>query len=209
MATCPLCSERAGKRYCPGKETQICAVCCGTKREIEIDCPSSCTYLKASRNYEAEKPIVEPELMEKLRRYDESFIQRHNHVLNAINASIAEERMASPWLVDKDVIEVFKTLAATMRTLSSGIYYETLPEGPVRLSLFRRLKAVIDELMKPDGTATHSILKASDAVDVLDFVTFAAQMNSSVRPRSRRYLDWLSETFGFPLPQQSSGLIIP
>src|SRR5262245_36849038 len=76
MATCPLCSERAGKRYCPAKETQICAVCCGTKREIEIDCPSSCTYLKASRNYEADKPIVEPDLMEKLRRYDNSFIER-------------------------------------------------------------------------------------------------------------------------------------
>jgi len=147
--------------------------------------------------------------MEKLRRYDNSFIERHNHVLNAINTGIVEERMASPWLVDKDVIEVFKALAATLRTLSSGIYYETLPEGTVRLSLFRRLKTVMDELMKPDGAGAHPILKASEAVDVLDFVTFAAQMNSSIRPRSRRYLDWLSETFGFPQPQQSSGLIIP
>ena len=110
MAMCPLCSERAGKRYCPAKETQICAVCCGTKREIEIDCPSSCAYLKASRSYEADKPIVEPELVAQLRKYDNSFIERHNHVLNAINAGIVEERMASPWLVDKDVIEVFKAL---------------------------------------------------------------------------------------------------
>jgi hypothetical protein len=210
MATCPLCSTRPGKRYCPAKETQICAVCCGTKREIEIDCPSSCAYLKASRSYEADKPIVEPELVEQLRKYDNSFIERHNHVLNAINAGIVEERLASPWLVDKDVIEVFKALAATMRTLSSGIYYESLPEGTVRLSLFRRLKAVIEELMKPDNAPTaHPILKPSEAVAVLDFVTFAAQMNSSIRPRSRRYLDWLSETFGYPQPQQSSGLIIP
>ena len=44
---------------------------------------------------------------------------------------------------------------------------------------------------------------------MLDFVTFAVQMNSSVRPRSRRYLDWIAETFGYPQPQQSSGLIIP
>jgi hypothetical protein len=72
------------------------------------------------------------------------------------------------------------------------------------------LKAVIEELMKPDSAPTaHPILKASEAVAVLDFVTFAAQMNSSIRPRSRRYLDWLSETFGYPQPQQSSGLIIP
>lgn len=209
MATCPLCSARPGKRFCPAKQTQICAVCCGTKREVEIDCPSSCAYLKASRSYEAEKPIVEPELIAQLRKYDNSFIERHHHVLNAINTSIVEERMSSPWLVDKDVIEVFKALGATMRTLSSGIYYESLPEGTVRLSLFRRLKTVFDELMKPDAASDHPVLKASEAVDVLDFVTFAAQMNSSIRPRSRRYLDWLSETFGYPQPQQSSGLIIP
>jgi hypothetical protein len=33
---------------------QICAVCCGTKREIEIDCPSNCAYLRSGRDYEAE-----------------------------------------------------------------------------------------------------------------------------------------------------------
>ena len=80
-------------------------------------------------------------------------MQRYHHVLKAINKSIAQERPASPWLVDKDVIEVYKALAATMRTLSSGIYYESLPEGTVRLSLFRRLKTVFDELMKPDPPA--------------------------------------------------------
>jgi hypothetical protein len=96
-----------------------------------------------------------------------------------------------------------------MRTLSSGIYYESLPEGPVRISLFRRLKDAVDALMKPDPASDRPLLKASEAVDILDFVTFAAQMNSSIRPRSRRYLDWLTDTFGYPQPQQSSGLIIP
>jgi hypothetical protein len=79
----------------------------------------------------------------------------------------------------------------------------------VRLSLFRRLKDTVDALMKPDPASDRPVLKASEAVDILDFVTFAAQMNSSVRPRSRRYLDWLADTFGYPQPQQSSGLIIP
>jgi hypothetical protein len=209
MAMCPLCSARPGKRYCPAKDTQICAVCCGTKREIEIDCSSSCTYLKASRSYELEKPIVDPELIAKIRKYGDDFIHRFQHVLEAVNRSVIEERLASPWLVDKDVIEVYKALAATMRTLSSGIYYETLPEGPVRLALFRRLKAVFDGLMSPDPRADHPILKSSEAVDVLDFVTVAAEMNSNVRPRCRRYLDWISETFGYPQPQQSSGLILP
>jgi hypothetical protein len=209
MATCPLCTTGTAKRYCPAKGAHICALCCGTKREIEIDCPSSCTYLKASRSYEAEKPVVEPELLAKMQKYDNNFLNRYQHVLSAANVVVTDERMSSPWLVDQDVIETYKALATTMRTLTSGIYYESVPEGPVRLSLFRRLKDAFDALMRPETAADHPILKASEAVDVLDFITFVAQMNSSVRPRSRRYLDWLSETFGYPQPQQSSGLILP
>jgi hypothetical protein len=96
-----------------------------------------------------------------------------------------------------------------MRTLSSGIYYESLPEGPLRLPLFRRLKDGFEEFMKPDPTGDHPVLKASEAVEILEFLAIVAQLNSSVRPRSRRYLDWISETFGIPSPQQSSGLILP
>jgi hypothetical protein len=148
-------------------------------------------------------------LIAKIRKYDNNFITRFQFVLFTINRTVMEERADSPWLVDNDVIEVYKALAATMRTLSSGIYYESLPEGTVRLSLFRRLKSSFDELMKPDPAGERPVLKASEAVEVLDFVFFAAQMNSSVRPRTRRYLDWIAETFGFPQPEQSSGLIIP
>ena len=211
MVTCPLCSERAGKRYCPAKDAQICAVCCGTKREVEIDCPGSCPYLKASRSYEAEKRVPDPELAAKVQKYDNTFVYRYNPVLDAISRSVAEERIGSPWLVDNDVIEVYKALTATMKTLSSGIYYESLPEGsPARLSLFRRLKGVLDQLMQPDPNAEHRTLKVSEAIDVLDFLTFAAQVNSSIRPRSRQYLDWISEMSGnTPQAQPSSGLIIP
>jgi len=208
MAMCPLCSERAGKRYCPAKDAQICAVCCGSKREIEIDCPSSCTYLKASRSYEAEKPIIDPELAGRIQKYDNDFVNRYHEVLDAVNASVVEERLASPWLVDQDAIEVYKALSATMRTLASGIYYESLPGGAVRLSLFRRLKELLDTLMQPD-TSEHRVLKVSEAIDILEFLTFAAQLNSSIRPRSRRYLDWICERFGYAQPQQSSGLILP
>jgi hypothetical protein len=204
-----LCSERTAKRYCPAKETQICAVCCGTKREIEIDCPSSCGYLKASRSYEAEKPVIDSELLSKIRKYDDAFVHKFHHVLDMINRSVVEERMGSPWLVDLDVVEVYKAVAATMRTLSSGIYYESLPDGPVRIALYKRIKEGIDQLMRPDVAGDHPVLKATEAVDVLDFITYAAQANSSVRPRSRRYLDWISDTFGYPQPQKSSGLIIP
>ena len=212
MGMCPLCSERAGKRYCPAKDFEICAVCCGSKREVEIDCPSHCAYLKASRSYEAEKErrIPDPELASRVRRFDNSFVERNHPVMDAVCMAVAEERPNSPWLRDTDVIDVYKALVATMKTLSSGIYYESLPEGAVRISLFRRLKALLDELMQPDSAAARRTLKVSEAIDILDFLTVAAEANSSVRPRSRRYVDWVSERFSRnPQTEQSSGLIIP
>src|SRR5215467_4992078 len=210
MAMCPLCSERAGKRYCPAKDEKICAVCCGTKREIEIDCPSSCPYLKASRSYQSEKPIPDPEVAARVDEFDALFLEQFLPVLDILTLAINEERANTPWLVDNDVIEVLKALKATLKTLSSGIYYESAPEGPVRLGLFRRLKEILDQLMEPDPANARRILKVSEGMDVLDFLTVVAQANSSVRPKSRRYLDWIAERFaqGTDL-QQSSGLILP
>jgi hypothetical protein len=177
---------------------------------VEIDCPSSCSHLIAGRSYEAEKRVPDPELTSKVQKYSNDFIYRFSPVLDAISRSVAEERLNSPWLVDNDVVEVYRALSSTMKTLASGIYYETLPEGPVRLALFRRVKAQLDQLMQPSTAPDRQALKVSEAVDVLDFLTFAAQANSSIRPKSRRYLDWLTEMTGLtPSTEQSSGLILP
>lgn len=184
-------------------------MCCGTKREVEIDCPGSCPYLQAGRSFESEKRVPDAQLVAQMDRYDVGFVKRHTLVLDVVNRAILEERMASPWLVDNDVLEVYKALAATMKTLSSGIYYETLPEGAVRISLFRRLKAALDELMKP-SLEVQQALRASESVDVLEFLTVAAAANSSLRPRSRQYLDWLSQMAGAPTTaSETSRLIVP
>jgi hypothetical protein len=197
---------RPGKRYCPAKQVQICAVCCGMKREVEIDCPTSCTYLQASRSYEAEKRLPDPQLVAKVRKYNGDFLDRYSAILDALSAAVVEERMSSPWLVDNDVIDVYRCLAATTRTLSSGIYYESLPDGPIRVSLFRRLKAVLDQLMQPDPGGARSVLKVTEALDILDFLTLAAEAHSNVRPKSRQYLDWLTRIGPGERP---SGLILP
>jgi hypothetical protein len=112
-------------------------------------------------------------------------------------------------LVDSDVIRVFDALKTTMKTLSSGIYYESLPEGLVRQSLFRRLKELFDELMQPDPSGLRPVLKVTEVIDIIDFITVVAQANSSVRSRSRRYLDWITEKFSDRVQTQSSGIILP
>jgi len=210
MARCPLCSERPAKRFCPAKETRICPVCCGSKREVEIDCPSSCHHLIAGRVYESDRRSPDPQLESEVRRFDKSFIHRHTPVLNAVSLAICEERTVALWLLDTDVIEVFKDLTKTMKTLSSGIYYESLPESVVRVSLFHRLKQLFDGFMQPQPEGLEQSLKLPDAIDVLTFLTYVATVNSNSRPRSRQYLDLLDSMAYQTAPEKRAGnLIIP
>src|SRR3982074_3119562 len=53
---CPICEKRKGARFCPAKGETICAVCCGTGREVTIDCAPDCSHLLAANRYEDEHP---------------------------------------------------------------------------------------------------------------------------------------------------------
>jgi hypothetical protein len=57
MAKCASCGERKGNRVCPGLNTSICSLCCGTKREKEILCVGACEYLKKGKNYQLGREI--------------------------------------------------------------------------------------------------------------------------------------------------------
>src|SRR5207302_11165761 len=54
--SCAICQKRKASRFCPAKAEKICAVCCGTEREVTIDCPADCAYLIAAHRYESEHP---------------------------------------------------------------------------------------------------------------------------------------------------------
>ena len=48
---CPQCHARPARRSCPALGREICPVCCGTKREVEIRCPADCPYLASARSH--------------------------------------------------------------------------------------------------------------------------------------------------------------
>lgn len=211
MARCPLCSERPAKRFCPAKDTSICPVCCGTKREVEIDCPAACSYLQAGRSYESERRTLDPDLLARVKPLGDDFLYRFSAVMNVLSLGVLEERQRSPWLVDVDVIEAYKGLHSTLKTLEGGIHYETVPEGAVRASLYHRLKKMLDGMMQAQADGTPA-LKVSEAMQVMDFLAFAATVNSNPRPKSRQYLDWITgmaTAAGAAQEQQSSRLIVP
>ncbi len=42
---CSYCGRRKGKRTCPALAGPLCAPCCGSHRQREIECPADCGYL--------------------------------------------------------------------------------------------------------------------------------------------------------------------
>ena len=152
---------------------------------------------------------MDPELVARARSFDEAFVSRYGSVLQTLGKAVADERLRTPWLVDQDIAEVYRALAATMKTLASGIYYETLPDGPARISLFRGLKSILDAFMDP-SEAQQRVLRVSEVLDILEFLNIAVAAHSSGRPRSRQYLDWISSISGVSSPPTESGrLILP
>jgi len=162
----------------------------------------------AGRAYESDRRTPDPQLESAVQKFDKTFTYRHTPVLNAVCLAICEERAAAPWLFDTDVIEVLKDLTRTMKTLSSGIFYESLPESVVRVSLFHRLKRLFDGFIQPQPQILEQSLKISDAIDILTFLTYVATVNSNSRPRSRQYLDLLNNMAEQTAQEKRAGNLI-
>ena len=49
---CAICETRRPRRFCPGVRGDICSICCGTEREVTVDCPLDCEYLQEARRHD-------------------------------------------------------------------------------------------------------------------------------------------------------------
>ncbi len=128
---CSICEKRKAERFCPAKGEKICAVCCGTEREVTIDCPSDCFHLVAAHRYEdghqRSLPVDTPLLDEKI---PQDLVYTHQQLMAALAFSIAKFCAVQPATVDADVLAAIHALAQTYKTLSSGIIYEKPPDAP-------------------------------------------------------------------------------
>ncbi|MBZ5551185.1 MAG: hypothetical protein LAO21_00595 [Acidobacteriia bacterium] len=193
---CPLCGSRKARRSCPAKSARICGVCCATKREIEIDCPPSCSYLREGYQYAMEKNPLEQRArsMTLGRTFDRGFLLENERFLMEVSSVIREGYKSVPQLHDSDIVGAFAALEKTYRTLDKGLYYDTTPEGGLGQFLYSKLKESIDlKMQNPDAHGRR--LKVSTVIDCLVFLQQFVQLKGSGRPLSRGYLSHLEEVF--------------
>jgi hypothetical protein len=211
--SCPICEKRKAARFCPAKGEKICAVCCGTEREVTIDCPADCSYLVAAHRYENEHqrsiPTDTPLLEEKI---PQDIVYTHQQLMTAIAFSIAKFCAVQPSAVDTDVLTAIQTLAETHKTLSSGIIYEKPPVAPLPRELYAALIAFLAEVKKQQAErAPSATLKDSDVFYLLVFLYRMGLLRTNGRPRSRRFIEFLRAQFPAApeLKREESRIIVP
>src|ERR1700740_1553181 len=144
---CPICNKRRAERYCPAKGEKICAIDCGTEREVTIDCPSDCAYLIAAHRWEQEhlKPIAESEIPFPDVSVPEDLIRTGQYLLSGLIYTVQVYAQEQRPLDDGEVLAAVQALAKTRRTLLSGIYYEKPPDAPLAAGLYAALAKYIEE----------------------------------------------------------------
>jgi hypothetical protein len=211
--SCPICEKRKAARFCPAKGEKICAVCCGTEREVTIDCPPDCAYLVAAHRYENEQrrslPADTPLLDEKI---PQDIVYTHQQLMAALAFSIAKFCAVQPAAVDADVLAAIQALAQTYKTLSSGIIYEKPPNAPLPRELYAALLAFISEVKKQQAERADSVgLKDSELFHLLVFLYRMGLLRTNGRPRSRRFIEFLRGQFpqAPELKREESRIIVP
>jgi hypothetical protein len=211
--SCPICEKRKAERFCPAKAEKICAVCCGTEREVTIDCPADCSYLLAAHRYEDEHqrsiPADTPLLDQTI---PQNIIYTHQQLMAALAFSIAKFCAVQPSAVDNDVLAALEALAQTYKTLASGLIYEKPPAAPLPRELYASLTAFLDEVKKQQAErASSSSFKDGDISHLLVFLYRMGLLRTNGRPRSRCFIEFLRGQFSQApeLQREEPRIVVP
>jgi hypothetical protein len=209
---CPICEKRKPGRFCPAKAEKICPVCCGTEREVSIDCPADCAYLVSAHRYEEQHPRTLPADTPLLDiRLTSDTVHTHQQLLSAVAFTIAkfcaEHREAN----DPDVLAAIHSLADAYKTLASGIVYEQLPVLPVQRELYTALSNFFAETKQQQAQASYRYAKDSEIFQLLVFLYRMGLMHTNGRPRARRFIAYLRSQFpdAQELKREESRIIVP
>jgi len=208
---CPICQKRKPGRFCPAKAAKICAQCCGTEREVSIDCPPDCGYLTAAHRYEDQHPRTLPSDTP-LRdvRIASDVVHANAPLLSAVAFTIAKFSAQQRPTTDPDVLASLQALAGTYKTLSTGIIYEQRPAIPVQGELYDALSLFLAETKQKQAQSGGRI-KDSEIFQLLVFLFRMGLLRTNGRPRSHRFIEFLRGQFpgAQELKREESRIIVP
>ena len=191
---CRICERRRPKRYCPGVSGDICPICCGTEREVTVNCPLDCPYLREARKHDP-LPDVDPRTFPNTDiRVDEEFLRKNEPLLILIASSIARAALQTAGVVDNDVKDALDALVRTWRTLHSGLIVDARPDNMVAGRLYGAVQDTVVEIRERLGEDAPK-LRDADVLGVLAFLQRMEIQHNNGRPKGRAFIDFLCGFF--------------
>lgn len=204
--SCPICSERKEKRFCPAVHGKICAQCCGEQREVTLDCPSDCPYLQQARLHEKVREVtaVDREAMLPEVEIAEQFLYEREELILGLSFALAKSARTDRSLNDRELLTALGSLARSYRTLvqTSLIYEQPMP-SLAHQAVAREVGTMVKEFREAEQKHLgYSRLRDSDVLKALVFLLRMGTSRTSGRPKSRAFIDFLSAQF----PESKSAL---
>jgi len=204
--SCAICEKRKEKRFCPAIHGRICSQCCGEQREVTLDCPSDCVYLRQAREHERPRSLQDLDQAALFPQVEigEQFLYEHEHLIMGLSYALAKSVQADRTIADADLIAALASMTKKQETLvNSGLHYET----PITSLSQQAVVAEVQKMLKEYREAEHkhlgySRLHDSDVLGALVFLLRMAHTRTSGRPKSRAFVDFVLTQF----PEKQSAL---
>jgi hypothetical protein len=207
--SCSICEVRKEKRFCPALHARICPQCCGEQREVTLDCPSDCSYLRQAREREKPRPAdqIDPAALFLKVEVSDQFMYEREHLLMGLTFALAKAVRSDRSLNDGDLIAALSALGTSYeRLVNSGLHYEqAIPSASQQ-----RVAAEVESMLKEYREAEqkhigYSTVRDNDVLRALVFLVRLGHGRTSGRPKSRAFAEFVLAQF----PEKESSVVTP
>jgi hypothetical protein len=147
-------------------------------------------------------------------RVSEEFLRDNEDFVIFLAQALGRAALSNPAIVDFDIREALEASIRTLRTLQSGLLYESLPANPLAAGLCRALADAIAEFRREEAErlGLHKT-RESTALGLLVFFQHFDISYNNGRRRGRAFLDALLDLYAAVPAAEDSGtsssLILP
>jgi hypothetical protein len=174
---------------------------------VTLDCPGECLYLQQARRVELPRDLgtLDPAAVFAEVEVGEDLIDAREPLIAGLSYTLVRAARRDRELKDADLIPVLTNMARSCETLvRSGLVYENASANPVQRNIASELENMIAEYRQLEQQHLgYSNLRDSELLKVLVFMVRVALCRTNGRPRSRAFIDYLTDSF----PKEEEGIV--
>lgn len=174
-----------------------------------MDCPLDCEFLAEGRRHERLPDLQPADIPNQDVRVTESFLREHEPLVTMAARLLFSAAAEVPGAIDYDVREAIAAMIKTLRTLDSGLIYETRPANPLAAAvqqLFeQRMQGWRQQVAQETGM---NMIRDTDVLGAVVFLQRLEIQHNNGRRRGRAFLDLLRGFLPPPPAAEASNLVV-